>query len=189
VRLETPKFLTEGDVVTVSGIVHNYLDSDKAAQIKLDVAGANLLDTPQQTVTVTKDGEQRIDWRITASQLGNVTLIATAKTNVESDGIELNLPVVPHGLKQTRGAAAAMLEETGERMFTLDLPPNANAQARTLRIEAAPSIAGALFGALDYLTGYPYGCTEQTMSKFLPNVIVDLDQVFERSEREGSDRA
>src|SRR5262249_47786363 len=154
------------------GIVHNYLDSDKAAQIKLDVAGANLLDTPQQTVTVTKDGEQRIDWRLTASQLGNVTLIATAKTNVESDGIELNLPVVPHGLKQTRGAAAAVLEETGERMFTLDLPPNANAQARTLRIEAAPSIAGALFGALDYLTGYPYGCTEQTMSKFLPNVIV-----------------
>jgi hypothetical protein len=29
-----------------------------------------------------------------------------------------------------------------------------------------------LFGALDYLTSYPYGCTEQTMSSFLPNVIV-----------------
>jgi len=26
--------------------------------------------------------------------------------------------------------------------------------------------------ALDYLTGYPWGCTEQTMSSFLPDVIV-----------------
>ena len=171
-RLEIPKFMTEGDTVTVSGIVHNYLDSDKATQIKLEVASANLLDAAQQTVTITKEGEQRIDWRISASQLGEVTLRATAKTNVESDGIELKMPVVPQGLKQTKGAAAAMAEETSERTFTLDLPANANSQARALRIEATPSVAGAMFGALDYLTGYPYGCTEQTMSKFLPNVIV-----------------
>src|SRR5204862_3159861 len=53
-----------------------------------------------------------------------------------------------------------------------NLPSDAHSQARTLRIEASPSIAGTLFGALDYLTAYPYGCTEQTMSSFLPNVIV-----------------
>src|SRR5438309_8013066 len=39
-------------------------------------------------------------------------------------------------------------------------------------IEASSSIASTLFGALDYLTSFPYGCTEQTMSSFLPNVIV-----------------
>ncbi len=171
-RLETPRFMTEGDTVTVSGIVHNYLDSEKVTQIELKVTGANLLDTAQQTVTVAKQGEHRIDWRIAASQLGNVTLLATAKTNVESDGIELPVPVVPQGLKQTKGNAAAMGEDFAERTFILDLPGNANTQARTLRIEAAPSIAGAMFGALDYLTSYPYGCTEQTMSSFLPNVIV-----------------
>ena len=36
----------------------------------------------------------------------------------------------------------------------------------------APSVAATLFGALDYLTTYPYGCTEQTMSSFLPNIVV-----------------
>jgi uncharacterized protein YfaS (alpha-2-macroglobulin family) len=171
-RLETPRFLTEGDIVTISGIVHNYLDSDKATQIKLEVTGANLLDTAQQTVTISKQGEQRIDWRISASQLGNVTLLATAKTNAESDGVQLPLPVVPQGLKQTRGNAASMINDIDERTFILDLPGNANTQARSLRIEASPSIAGAMFGALDYLTSFPYGCTEQTMSSFLPNVIV-----------------
>ena len=52
------------------------------------------------------------------------------------------------------------------------LPPKTDPRARSLRIEVAPSVAGTLFGALDYLTTYPYGCTEQTMSSFLPNVIV-----------------
>jgi uncharacterized protein YfaS (alpha-2-macroglobulin family) len=33
-------------------------------------------------------------------------------------------------------------------------------------------MAGTLFSALDYLTSFPYGCTEQTMSSFLPNLIV-----------------
>ncbi len=36
----------------------------------------------------------------------------------------------------------------------------------------APSLAGSMLGALDFLTGYPYGCTEQTLSSFLPNLVV-----------------
>jgi alpha-2-macroglobulin len=171
-RLETPRFMTEGDIVTISGIVHNYLDSDKSTQIELNVTGANLLDPAQQTVTITKQGEHRIDWRVSATQAGEVKLLAKAKTSSESDGIELPLPVVPSGLKRTLGSAAAISKDDDEQTFSLDLPADSNTKARTLRIEAAPSIAGSLFGALDYLTGYPYGCTEQTMSSFLPNVIV-----------------
>ena len=32
--------------------------------------------------------------------------------------------------------------------------------------------AFAPFGALDYLTSFPSGCPDQTLSSFLPNVIV-----------------
>ena len=39
-------------------------------------------------------------------------------------------------------------------------------------LSVTPSVAGTIFGALEYLTSFPYGCTEQTMSSFLPNVIV-----------------
>src|SRR2546425_11642549 len=31
-RLEIPRFLTEGDTVTVKGIVHNYLEQDKRSE-------------------------------------------------------------------------------------------------------------------------------------------------------------
>ena len=55
---------------------------------------------------------------------------------------------------------------------TIAYPANTDTAAHSLRVEVSPSIAGSLFSALDYLTSYPYGCTEQTMSSYLPNVIV-----------------
>ncbi|MBS1790666.1 MAG: hypothetical protein JST85_23315 [Acidobacteria bacterium] len=171
-RLETPRFATEGDTVTISGIVHNYQKEEKLTQVELKVTGAQLLDAGQRTVTIPKDGEQRIDWHISASNFGNVTLLATAKTTGESDGIELPMPVVAAGTRVVKGESLALSEDTAQKEMSFVLPGNAHPQARTLRIEASPSVAGAMFGVLDYLTSYPYGCTEQTMSSFLPNVIV-----------------
>ncbi|HEY8188349.1 MAG TPA: MG2 domain-containing protein [Pyrinomonadaceae bacterium] len=171
-RLETPRFVTQGDTVTLSGIVHNYLNADKATQISLEVSGAQLQNSGKQTVTIGKQGEQRIDWQISAPNAGEIKLLAKALTDTESDAVELPLTVVPRGLHQVKHESAAFSDEDAEKTFSLNLPPAADPNARSLRIEVAPSVAGTLFGALDYLTSYPYGCTEQTMSSFLPNVIV-----------------
>ena len=171
-RLEMPRFLTEGDTVTISGVVHNFLKADKSTKISLDLNGAQLLDSPSQTVTIRQNGEHRVDWRVRADQVGKLTLLAKALTDTESDAVEMSMEIVPHGLKQTLGNTATVTQNDADQTVSLDLPLNPNAQARILRIEASPSIAGTLFGALDYLTSFPYGCTEQTMSSFLPNVIV-----------------
>ncbi len=171
-RLETPRFFTQGDTVTLSGIVHNYLKADKSTQISLSVSGAQLLSSAQQTVTIPKQGEHRIDWQISAPQTGEVTLLAKALTNTESDAVELALDVVPRGLHEVKSQRWTSTDENAQQEFTINLPANTDLNSRKLRIEATPSIAGTLFGALDYLTSYPYGCTEQTMSSFLPNIIV-----------------
>jgi hypothetical protein len=171
-RLETPRFVTQGDTVTLSGIVHNYLNADKSTQISLEVNGAQLQNSGKQTVTIGKQGEHRIDWQISAPNVGEIKLLAKALTDTESDAVELPLTVVPRGLHQVKNESAAFADENAERTFSLNLPQTADARARSLRIDVAPSVAGTLFGALDYLTSYPYGCTEQTMSSFLPNVIV-----------------
>ncbi len=172
VRLEMPRFATEGDAVVISGIVHNYLPADKVARVSLEVDGANLIDPPVQNVSITKQGEQRIDWRVKAESVGDARFLVKALTDTESDAVELKLPVVPGGLEEIKGSSVAITEENGDRSMNLEFPANADGKARRLRIEAAPSITGTLFSGLDYLTTYPYGCTEQTMSSFLPNVIV-----------------
>jgi uncharacterized protein YfaS (alpha-2-macroglobulin family) len=172
VRLETPRFVTQGDTVTLSGIVHNYLNADKATQISIAVEGAQLLSPAKQTVTITRQGEHRIDWQVSAPNVGQIKLLAKALTNTESDAVELPLEVVPRGLHEVKNETWTTSDTNADKTFVLDLPSNADSRARKLRIELAPSVAGTLFGALDYLTTYPYGCTEQTMSSFLPNVVV-----------------
>ncbi len=171
-RLEMPRFLTEGDTVTISGVVHNFLKSDKSTKITLDLNGAQLLDPSAETITIPRNGEHRVDWRVRADSIGRLTLLAKALTDTESDAVEMSMEIVPHGLKQTMGNTTALTQNDADQTFSLDLPLHPDVQARTLRIEASPSIAVTLFGALDYLTSYPYGCTEQTMSSFLPNIIV-----------------
>ncbi len=188
-RLETPRFVTQGDTVTLSGIVHNYLNADKSTQISLEVDGAQLQNSGKQTVTIGKQGEQRIDWQISAPNVGEIKLLAKALTDTESDAVELPLTVVPRGLHQVKSESEAFSDDNAEKTYSLNLPPNADARARSLKIEVAPSVVGTLFGALDYLTTYPYGCTEQTMSSFLPNVIVSqaLKDVKSSSIRNSND--
>lgn len=171
-RVALPRFLTAGDTVTLSGIVHNYLKTEKATRITVEIAGARLLDAPQQTVTIPANGEHRVNWRVNAPATGELKILAKALTDAESDAVEVGIPIVPRGLRQTRAESAAIPDEEVEKTFTFNLPANADPNARTLRVEVAPTVAGTLFGALDYLTSFPYGCTEQTMSSFLPNVIV-----------------
>ncbi|PYS88156.1 MAG: hypothetical protein DMF64_21205 [Acidobacteria bacterium] len=171
-RLAMPRFLTAGDTVTISGIVHNFLNADKQTQISLEVGGAKLLDAPNLSVLIPKNGEYRANWRVQATQTGPLTLLGKALTDTDSDALEMPMDIVPRGVRQTRGEATTLGNDEEDRTVTINLPGNADPHGRTLRIEAAPSIASTLFGALDYLTSYPYGCTEQTMSSFLPDVIV-----------------
>ena len=53
----------------------------------------------------------------------------------------------------------------------LDIPRERKADSTMLTVQVAPSMAVTMLDALPYLIDYPYGCTEQTMSRFLPAAI------------------
>ena len=63
-------------------------------------------------------------------------------------------------------------QKESEASAKIVFPANTDVAAHSLRVEVSSSIAGSLIPALGYLATYPYGCTEQTMSSYLPNVIV-----------------
>jgi uncharacterized protein YfaS (alpha-2-macroglobulin family) len=171
-RLETPRFMDQGDTATLTGIVHNYLETDKTAKVSLDAEGVELAGPAEATVNVPKNGEAVVTWSVRAPKIAQAKFLAKALTDEESDALELEMPVEPWGLQQSVAQSGALRGDKDEITRALVLPQEINSDASALRIDLAPSIAGTLMSALDFLATYPYGCVEQSMSSFLPNILV-----------------
>jgi len=178
VRVVTPRFLAQGDEVSVPVITHNYLPDTKIVGVSLSASNLTPKAGPNGTaagavdrLTIPSAGEQRIDWRFTADKVGVATVTARAIADTDSDAVELSVPVLPSGLRR-EVAKSGVLARGASSSASLNIPAASNPAARTIQISLAPSLAGSLLGALDFLTGYPYGCTEQTLSSYLPSVTV-----------------
>ena len=171
-RLGTPRFMLKGDEITLPVIVHNYLDTAKTAKVSLNVTGLDVVHAPDASVNIPSKGEATLLWRLRASQVGTAKLVGQAITDAESDALEISFPVEPAGVAKTLSSSGVINQAASQADTTVNFPANTDVAAHSLRVEVSPSIAGSLFSALDYLTSFPYGCTEQTMSSFLPNVIV-----------------
>ena len=171
VRLVVPRFFRRGDQITLSTIVQNYLPTEKTAHVSMEFTGLQVIDGTTRDVPVPTHGTVKVDYRVRVLDVDSAKVLGKALTDVESDAMELTLPVVPFGVQLAvakSGSLTGNADVTEQIVFPAGIEPN----TRKLTIEVTPSIAGTIFGALDFLTSYPYGCTEQTMSSFLPDVLV-----------------
>ena len=172
VRLAAPRFFRQGDETVLRVIAHNYLDTAKDVTFALDVQGLEVIAGQTHKVSIPARGENWVEWRVRAHATGSAVLTARALTNEESDALEMTLPVLPFGVRQRTAGSGVLFSGAGQNQWSYSDPGGSDAGTRGLTITVAPSVAGAVFDALDYLTSYPWGCTEQTMSSFLPDLIV-----------------
>ena len=170
-RLAVPRFFVQGDEVVISALVHNYLTNAKTARVSLDVTGLDVLDGATKDVNIPSRGEVKLDWRVRAKQVRGATVLGKALTDEESDALQLDLPVNVPGVKQSQSRGGS-LSGGNSAEYDLTFPDKISPGSRSISIRLSPSVAGSLFGALEYLTSFPYGCVEQTMSSFLPDIIV-----------------
>ncbi len=174
VRMETPRFLQQDDEVTISTIVHNYLETEKTTRLSLKAENVEIMgDTNAQVITMGKNEERRIDWKIKVTNPnGFAKLTASALTNEESDAVEMKIPLQPHGLQLANYQAMDISDIEKSDYKFVNIPEYTDLRSTKLTLNVAPSLASTMLGALDELVGYPYGCVEQTMSRFIPTVIV-----------------
>lgn len=169
-RLQMPRFLVMGDRVTLSGVINNNTEEPIEAEVSLDQAGGVLaIQRAGGSLMVPPGGSGRFDFPAEAVQAGEAELTLTVRGGSYHDAVRLTLPVFEHGIDKFLAQSGKMM--TDELEFTLDMPPF-RAEGAHFEIYASPSLASTLLDALPYLAEYPYGCVEQTMSRFLPAVIV-----------------
>lgn len=178
VRLQTPRFFVATDSVTLSSNVHNDSDAARTIRVTLSVNEQHLtlLDTPTQVITVPAKSQIRADWKVTALHEGQAQITITAET-VDGktelyDAVTTESPIAVHGMLTTQNFAGSLGRNQTLKQFHFNIPAKRKAPLSTLNITYASSPVGTLLDALPYLADYPYGCTEQTLNRFLPTLTV-----------------
>ncbi|MDR3632180.1 MAG: MG2 domain-containing protein [Isosphaeraceae bacterium] len=173
IRIQAPRFFVQYDEVVLSANIHNELKTDKDVRAVLELDGKVIepLEALSRTVRVKAGGEQRVDWRVRVTAEGEAVVRMKALTDEESDAAEMRFPALVHGLPKTESFAGSVRPEANAAKITFRVPDARRPADSRLEIRYSPTLAGAMVDAIPYLADYPYGCTEQTLNRFLPTVI------------------
>lgn len=170
IRALVPRFAIGGDELQIGAALINRLDADlDSVSVSLVLSGATVLD-PSSTLNVALEaGEERsFDWPIVVGQgVDEFSMQVIAVSDTASDAIRLTVPVIRYETKEVVSTAGTV--DDRRRVEGVRVPTNATGQGE-LRIILEPSLAAGMIEGLDYLRHYPYECTEQTVSRFLPNL-------------------
>ncbi|MGB9442210.1 MAG: MG2 domain-containing protein [Desulfobacterales bacterium] len=175
VRLQAPRFFVETDEVVLSANVHNYLKNRKTARVELELEGGCLAllsgEKGAKSITLDPNGEKRVDWRVKALKEGEAVIRMKALTDEDSDAVQMHFPVYVHGMTKQIARSGVIPPDATETSVLFDVPAERRVDESRFELRFSPSLAGAMVDALPYLTSYPYGCTEQTLNRFLPTVM------------------
>ena len=175
IRLQAPRFFVETDEVVLSAIVHNYHKDSKDVAVGIKLGGdvLELLDGSKesQKANVRSGGEVRINWRVKALKEGEATIQMLVRTDNDSDAMEMKYPVLVHGISKQVPYSGNITIDGKVANFAIEIPNERRVEETLLELRYSPTLAGAMVDALPYLVSYPYGCTEQTLNRFVPTVI------------------
>jgi hypothetical protein len=172
VRLGLPRFFTQEDQGLITAVVHNY--TDKPQSVKLTLTPSPQFSTKValiQNLNIKPDKAERFCWPVTVTQPGEGVIGVKAVGQTASDALEQRLPIRPLGIPAFSVRSGLL---TGEN-DTVELPIGESADTAKgtakYKVSLNSSSIGPVLGSFDSLIEYPYGCTEQTMSRMMPSIV------------------
>ena len=169
-RLQPPRFFTSGDRLRIPGVITNMTDSERQVSGIFETRGITLLGENRFSGVVAAGGTLRRDMEVKAEVPGEAMLRMRALAGDRGDAMELLIPVHPRGMK--RVSQGNIVLRGGEGETSAAFPPEAMGEEASLSVKVSPTLAASLNESLGELIDFPYGCVEQTMSRFLPAVQV-----------------
>ncbi|XP_064589426.1 alpha-2-macroglobulin-like protein 1 [Zonotrichia leucophrys gambelii] len=197
VELALPYAVVRHESFTLRATVFNYLRQCLRVQVTL-AESAELEVSPRAGDTYTgcvcADEAKTFQWGVRATSLGevNVTVSTEALSYSEPCGNELPLVptqgrvdtvikpllVQPGGILVEKTHSSLLCQEGAEEV-SLEIPANILESSQRAHIIVMGDILGNALQNLDGLLAMPYGCGEQNMVRFAPNIYIQ--QYLEKS--------
>jgi len=190
IRPVAPRFFVVDDRADLAANISNNTNTELTTEVTLSAIGVTINPNtpPVQTVTIPAQGEIKVTWDVTVADVEYAELTFAAESRDYQDAAKPRLTTGPDGtLVVHRYTApdvvgtAGQLTEAGSRTEVIALPVLADPETGKIggyddrrgevTVQLDPSLAASMQDGLKYLEHYPYECTEQTVSRFLPNVL------------------
>lgn len=178
-----PRFLRQGDQITISTKIANLSNKNLSGQAKLiltdavsgeDITSLLVSSSTVENFTVNKDNNTQVAWQLSIPDTVNVVQYKIiAKAGDFSDGEQSALPVLTNRMLVTE-TLPMWIRSNQTRTFTLDKLKNTSSSTlkhHKLTLEMTSNPAWYAVQALPYLMEYPYDCNEQTFSKYYANAL------------------
>jgi len=169
IRPILPRVLTNGDQATLTVFIHNYSDQTQVLTVQLAAPGLEIRNLDETLVSLKPGEVLPVGWQVRVKSAKSTQVTITAKNGANVlDSILLPLALQPAAIQDVQNQSGQF-----SGTLTLALPlPTVERETSQVRLTLNRSMSGTLLNGLEYLTGYPYGCVEQTMSRALPNAVV-----------------
>jgi uncharacterized protein YfaS (alpha-2-macroglobulin family) len=184
VQVFVPRFGIEKDRLQAIALIHNSTDQERECAFTWTIDGA-MVETPGETtgrIKASAKGSVKVGVWLKLDRLGTARIAFRAAAGVDTDAEVRTLPVQPLGrpaeVNVNNQLAPPAQAKPAEKVVVAKFNKEGRIQlpagfvATELDICLAATDVGQALSGLDYLVDYPYGCIEQTMSRFLPAVMV-----------------
>ena len=179
-RVFQPFFLTvdlpfsaiRGEELPVKVALFNYLNSAQEMFVEIEEADwFDLLDRPSKSVTVGANDVGGAEFMIRPTGLGSGPVKITARSTQAADAVIRDLLVEPEGV-EVEMVDNRVVSDGHRHEFHPNLPPDAVDGSGRAYVSLTGSFLTQSIEGLDRLLKMPFGCGEQNMILFAPNVYV-----------------
>ena len=181
ISANTPRFLREGDTITISARMANLTAGTLKGKVDMKLFNALNMQPvslfadkadAEQTFEVAGNTNKAVSFRLVIpAGLDALTYRLTADAGEFTDGEENTLPVLPNRMLVTE--SMPMMVRAGQtRDFTFEKLVRQNSPTlknKTLSLEYTQNPAWYAVQALPYMMEFPYECSEQVFSRYYAN--------------------
>ncbi len=167
-----PRFLRSNDAASVGIVIHNNTDVAGKAVVTAKADGA-VLDGSQQIVDLAANSSQRVRFNAKASENAAATFeftVAVGNDKSARDSVRVTVPIDRPRIFDSRLIVEKALGKNGTWSGPLGISADVLRDESELSVIVDRTGVGDLAPGLRSLVEYPYGCLEQTMSRFVPLV-------------------